>query len=174
MVLNRGYDLCAAREKFKEPEQDFFTSPVTNLQSFGYLQKTDDTEAGGRFIRDFGLPGQQPSASGTAPEGLHGPIAFRNRVYIAYGTGAKGVLQIVDRDKLLKGSPQAADPFAPTVENLLYPQVGRLDMSPDWGGHTSFPVLGLPVPGWAKNHSKTVSVLSTPSGRIRFELMLSW
>ncbi|MDB5443280.1 MAG: hypothetical protein JWP73_1656 [Phenylobacterium sp.] len=44
----------AAREKFKEPEQDFFTSPVPNLQSFGYLQRTDDTEAGGRFIRDFG------------------------------------------------------------------------------------------------------------------------
>jgi hypothetical protein len=109
-----------------------------------------------RFMRDFGLPGQQPGASGTAPEGLHGPIAFRNRVYIAYGTGAKGVLQIVDRDKLLKGNLQAADPFAPTVENLLYPQVGRLDMSPDWGGHTSFPVLGLPVPGWAGNSAGRV------------------
>jgi hypothetical protein len=104
-----------------------------------------------RFIRDFGLPGQQPGASGAAPEGLHGPIAFRNRVYIAYGTGARGVLQIVDRDKLVKGDPQAADPFAPTVENLLYPQVGRLDLSPDWGGHTAFPVLGIRVPEWAAN-----------------------
>ncbi len=104
-----------------------------------------------RFIRDFGLPGQQPGASGSAPEGLHGPIAFRNRVYIAYGTGTKGVLQIVDRDKLMKGNPQAAEPFAPTVENLLYPQIGRLDMAPDWGGHTSFPVLGLTVPDWAGN-----------------------
>jgi hypothetical protein len=104
-----------------------------------------------RFIRDFGLPGQQPGASGAAPEGLHGPIAYGNRVYIAYGTGARGVLQIVDRDKLVKGDPQAADPFAPTVENLLYPQVGRLDMSPDWGGHTAFPVLGLRVPDWAAN-----------------------
>jgi hypothetical protein len=109
-----------------------------------------------RFIRDFGLPGQQPGASGAAPEGLHGPIAFRNRVYIAYGTGAKGVLQIVDRDKLLKGNPQVADPFAPTVDNLLYPQVGRLDMSPDWGGHTSFPVLGITVPGWAGNSAGRV------------------
>ena len=104
-----------------------------------------------RFIRDFGLPGQQPGASGAAPEGLHGPIAFRNRVYIAYGTGARGVLQIVDRDKLVKGDPPAADPFAPTVENLLYPQVGRLDLSPDWGGHTAFPVLGIRVPEWAAN-----------------------
>ena len=104
-----------------------------------------------RFIRDFGLPGQQPGASGTAPEGVHGPIVFRDRVYFAYGTSARGVLQIVDRDKLLKGNPQSSDPFAPTVENLLYPQIGRLDMSPDWGGHTSFPVLGISVPDFAPN-----------------------
>ena len=104
-----------------------------------------------RFIRDFGLPGQQPGATGTAPEGVHGPIAYRGRVYFAYGTGARGILQIVDREKLLSGNSQVADRFAPTVENLLYPQVGRLDMSPDWGGHTSFPMLGLPVPDWARN-----------------------
>ncbi len=104
-----------------------------------------------RFIRDFGLPGQEPGSSGPAPEGVHGPIAFRNRVYFAYGTGAKGILQIVDRDKLLKGNPQSSNPFAATVENLLYPQVGRLDMPPDWGGHTSFPVLGIPVAEFASN-----------------------
>jgi len=102
-----------------------------------------------RFIRDFGLPGQEPGSTGTAPEGVHGPIALRNRVYFAYGTGAKGVLQIVDRDKLLAGDPQAADRFAPTPANLLYPQIGRLDMSPAWGGHTSFPILGITVPHWA-------------------------
>jgi hypothetical protein len=101
------------------------------------------------FIRDFGLPGQEPGSTGTAPEGVHGPIALRNRVYFAYGTGAKGVMQIVDRDKLLAGDPQAADRFAPTVANLLYPQIGRLDMSPAWGGHTSFPIMGVAVPHWA-------------------------
>ena len=104
-----------------------------------------------RFIRDFGLPGQQPGSTGTPPEGVHGPIAFRDRVYFAYGTGSKGVLQIVDRGKLLTGNPAAADRFAPTVDNLLYPQIGRLDMTPDWGGHTAFPVLGLPVPDWSGN-----------------------
>jgi hypothetical protein len=102
-----------------------------------------------RFIRDFGLPGQEPGSTGTAPEGVHGPIAFRNRVYFAYGTGAKGVLQIVDREKLLAGNPQVADRFAPTAENLLYPQIGRLDMSPAWGGHTAFPILGVSVPHWS-------------------------
>lgn len=104
-----------------------------------------------RFIRDFGLPGQEPGSSGRAPEGVHGPISFGNRVYFAYGTGADGVLQIVDREKLLRGNPRVPDPFAPTVENLLYPQVGRLDMPPEWGGHTSFPVLGIPVPDFAPN-----------------------
>jgi hypothetical protein len=102
-----------------------------------------------RFIRDFGLPGQEPGSTGTVPEGVHGPIALRNRVYFAYGTGAKGVLQIVDREKLLAGNPQAADRFAPTPDNLLYPQIGRLDMSPAWGGHTAFPILGISVPHWA-------------------------
>lgn len=99
-----------------------------------------------RFIRDFGLPGQEPGATDTPPPGLHGPIAYRNRVYFAYGTSGDGILQIVDRDKLLRGNPAARDRFAPQRENLLYPQIGRLDLAPAWGGHTSFPVLGISVP----------------------------
>jgi hypothetical protein len=66
-------------------------------------------------------------------------------VYFAYGTGADGVLQIVDRDRLLNGDPSSADRFAPTPETLRFPQIGRLDMPPDWGGHTSYPVLGVPI-----------------------------
>jgi hypothetical protein len=105
-----------------------------------------------RFVRDFGLPGQEPGSTGEpVPEGVHGPIAYRDRVYFAYGTSKAGVLQIVDRDKLLRGNPAAASPLAPTAENLRYPQIGRLDMSPAWGGHTSFPVLGVPIADWAVN-----------------------
>jgi hypothetical protein len=121
-----------------------------------------------RFIRDFGLPGQEPGATGPAPAGLHGPIAYRNRVYFAYGTGSQGVLQIVDREKLLAGDPQARERFAPTVENLLYPQVGRLDMPPEWGGHTSFPVLGVRVPHWTPGvpgHTRDFVVLVSESLR---------
>jgi len=93
-----------------------------------------------RFIRDFGLPGQEPgSRAEPVPPGLHGPIARGSRVYLAYGTSANGVLQIVDRDKLLRGNPNAPDPFLPTRENLLFPQVGRLDMSPNWGGPYQLP-----------------------------------
>jgi hypothetical protein len=123
-----------------------------------------------RFIRDFGLVGQEPGSTGKAPEGVHGPIALRNRVYFAYGTGADGVLQIVDRDKLLRGNPASPSPLAPTPENLLYPQVGRLDMSPHWGGHTSFPVLGIPVADWAANSAgRTRDVVVLVSESLRNE-----
>jgi hypothetical protein len=98
------------------------------------------------FIRNFGLPGQQPGATGTAPQELHGPISTGpagNRVYFGYGTNKNGIVQIVDRKKLLEG------PREPTDANLLYPQVGRLDMSPLTGAHTVFPLLGVEVPDFA-------------------------
>ena len=99
-------------------------------------------------IRDFGLPGQQPGAGGPVPTRLHGAISTGpkgNRVYFAYGTNEGGVLQIVDREKLLTG------PKEPTEENLLAPQVGRLDMSPLTGAHTTFPVLQMPIAEFAKD-----------------------
>jgi hypothetical protein len=102
------------------------------------------------FIRDFGLPGQQPGATGPVPSDMHGPISTGprgNRVYFAYGPGANGILQIVDRGALLNG------PAEPTEENLLYPQLARLDLPPDSGAHTAFPVLGLEVREFAKNQS---------------------
>jgi hypothetical protein len=105
-----------------------------------------------RFLRDFGLPGQEPGSSGErVPPGVHGPIAFGKRVYFPYGTSADGTLQIVDRDRLLTGDPSVANPLAPTPENLLYPQLGRLDMAPNWGAHTAFPLLGVDVPDFTPN-----------------------
>ena len=94
------------------------------------------------FIRNFGLPGQEPGATGAVPTGLHGPISTGragNRVYFGHGTSTGGILQIVDREKLLKG------PAAPTSANLLQPQVGRFDLDPDYGAHTAFPVTGMDV-----------------------------
>jgi hypothetical protein len=94
-----------------------------------------------RFIRDFGLAGQQPGARGPVPTGLHGPISTGpkgNRVYFGYGTNAGGILQVVDREKLLNGARE------PTEANLLAPQVGRLDLDPAYGAHTTFPLTGMP------------------------------
>jgi hypothetical protein len=99
------------------------------------------------FIRDFGLAGQEPGSTGPIPvaHGVHGPIAYRNRVYFAHGTSGEGMLQIVDRQKLLTG------PKEPTPANLNAPEISRLHMSPNWGGHTAFPVLGMPIADWALN-----------------------
>ncbi|MGZ5661706.1 MAG: LVIVD repeat-containing protein, partial [Usitatibacter sp.] len=101
-----------------------------------------------RFIRNFGLPGQQPGSKGEPPMELHGPISTGpkgNRVYFGYGTNKSGVLQIVDREKLLNG------PAEPTDANLRYPEVGRLEMPPTNGAHTTFPVLGVDVAEFAKD-----------------------
>jgi hypothetical protein len=99
-------------------------------------------------IREFGLPGQQPASTGAIPADLHGPVSTGpqgNRVYFGYGTNKGGVLQIVDRDKLLTG------PKEPTPENLRAPVVGELTMLPWNGAHTTFPMLKMPVAEFAKD-----------------------
>ena len=55
------------------------------------------------------------AATGPTPVDLHGMISLpkQNRVYFGYGTNKGGVMQIVDREKLLNG------PKEPTAENLL-------------------------------------------------------
>jgi hypothetical protein len=102
------------------------------------------------YIRDFGLLGQQPNA--TSHEGvmegiaIHGMISAgtaKNRVYAAYGTGANGVIQILDRKKLLTAFE---NPTKPTTEEMLAPQLGFLTMSPDQGAHTTFPIFAEPIP----------------------------
>jgi len=103
------------------------------------------------FVRFFGLPGQQPGSTGPVPTEVHGMISVpeANRVYFGYGTVANGITQIVDRDKLLKG------PKEPTDANLLYPQVTRIDLPPDVGGHTAYPLLGIELPEFAKQKPRT-------------------
>jgi hypothetical protein len=124
------------------------------------------------YVRDFGLVGQEPSADvktaqsctaapgpncyeGTKnpPGGVHGPISMGsavNRLYLPYSVGKDGVIQIADRQKLLNGckvataSPHCAE--SPTQADLLYPQVGVIAMNSENGGHSSMPVLGVPVP----------------------------
>jgi len=99
-------------------------------------------------IRDFGLPGQEPGSSGAVPTDLHGPISTGpagNRVYFGYGTNKGGILQIVDRDKLLKG------PAEPTADNLRAPEITRFLLSPWTGAHTTFPMPKMPVAEFARD-----------------------
>src|SRR2546421_1584600 len=77
------------------------------------------------FIRAFGLPDQLKEAKGYQPGQIHGPFSAwpeRQRVYFGYGTDARGVAQIVDRERLLGGQP------APTADNLVAPQIARIDL----------------------------------------------
>jgi hypothetical protein len=101
-------------------------------------------------IRDYGLVGQQPSASGTVPTELHGMISTGprgNRVYFGYGTNKGGVLQIVDRERLLTGPPE------PTPDNLRYPVIGQLDMLPLNGAHSTIPLGKMKIAEFARDLS---------------------
>jgi hypothetical protein len=119
------------------------------------------------YLRTHGLPGGQPSGTGPVPPSLHGPISAHehpnaagtlararptepddvigNRIYLAWGVGDDGVLQVLDRKKTLPFpyGTWSGDPDNPTNEQLESAQASILYMSPDQGGHTSFPVFGM-------------------------------
>lgn len=109
------------------------------------------------YIRDFGFVGQQPNVGSTVeglvtpPTGIHGPIsagAEKNRVYMPYGVGGNGVVEIVDREKLLKGctlpTTSANCAISPTEAEMLAPQISffTLPGATLQGGHSSFPIYG--------------------------------
>jgi len=118
------------------------------------------------YIRDIGLVGQNPGSSvTTATGGVHGPIAvirnpatgeLINRVYVPYGTSSNGVLQILDRAKILPnrntsaglplgGTWDGSRPVAPTDADLDALVVGSMDMTPTEGGHSACPVYNIPL-----------------------------
>src|SRR5205814_3274064 len=118
------------------------------------------------YIRTYGLVGSQPAGTGGVPNSLHGPIStfehpqfgkplvrgagpddvVGNRIYLAWGVGDDGALQIVDRKKLLPhayGGTWVGDPDRPTQDDLESAQTSLLWMSPDQGGHTSLPIFNM-------------------------------
>ena len=108
------------------------------------------------YVRDFGFPGQQPGGTTTQglvspPTGIHGPISAgpqKNRVYMPYGVGADGVVEIVDREKLLKGCtlPTASANCAtsPTEAEMLAPEISYFTIPGGilQGGHSAMPIYG--------------------------------
>ena len=117
------------------------------------------------FVRNYGLSGQEPGSSGAVPTGVHGMIStgpppgirgISDRIYAGHGTGSDGIMQVVDRRKLLDPTLCSTPPSAnyrkrPTAADLLCPQIGRMDTSPTMGAHTTFPVLQQPVPEFGRN-----------------------
>ncbi len=121
------------------------------------------------FIRNYGMPGQQPGSDiEPVPTDLHGPIVQGNRVYFGYGSSRDGIIQIVDRDKLLNGSAE------PTTVNLEAPEIGRYYLAPNYGAHTVFPVLGLAVADYSQNTEGSVrDFLIVPSESTRNQCLES-
>src|SRR5215469_10925788 len=123
------------------------------------------------FLRDWARDGQQPGGTipphFTAVPSIHGPIstgpaggsielagATAERVYFAYGTGSNGDMQITDRTKLLP-PPFGLGVKCGSISSTLTPPactdfhtavLGDLEMNPDNGAHTSFPLGKLVVP----------------------------
>lgn len=102
------------------------------------------------FIRDWGLVGQEPGSTGSTPPSVHMHIIYTDptygtRMYAGYGT-SNGACQVVDVAKMI-------DPahLAPTAENILYAQIGYLKLSDEYGCHSFFPVLQMPMPDFASN-----------------------
>jgi hypothetical protein len=101
------------------------------------LSSPDDPD----FIRNFGMVGSQPGATEppTRDPGIHEPTRLGDRVYLAYGTSGEGALQILDRTALVT-------PAEDTEEDLLAPQISRLDMPDYWGGHTAWAMHDVVLP----------------------------
>jgi hypothetical protein len=125
------------------------------------------------YIRDIGLVGQNPGSSVTpaSTSGVHGPyIALTNpltsevinRAYMPYGTSDHGVLQIVDRNKVLPqnyktvagqtigtstgwvpATPDSA--VAPTDKEMTDIVIGSMLMTPTEGAHSACPVYNIPL-----------------------------
>jgi hypothetical protein len=100
-------------------------------------------------IRDFGLVGQEPGSTGSVPTDLHGMISLgmkANRVVFAYGTNRGGIVQIVDREKLLTG------PKEPTPANLRAPVIAQLEM-PLNGAHSAIPLGKMKIAEFARDRA---------------------
>jgi hypothetical protein len=118
-----------------------------------------------KYIMDFGFPGQNPGSTfvmpgtetttKTVPPGVHGPIvvsSFKgqpiNRIYMPYGVGSDGIIQIADLTKVLPppyGTGVYVDPARPTDAELLQGQIGVLYMPGVEGGHSAMPIYGIPL-----------------------------
>jgi hypothetical protein len=147
------------------------------------------------FLRDWALDGQQPGGvippNFNAIPSIHGPIstgpssthvlpgnspnpiagtgATLDRVYFAYGTGSNGVMQVVDRTKLLPppwgtgvtcGSAASSTLPAPScaspTTSYTTAEIGRWVMNPINGAHTSYPIGKIAIPDFEPNAVGTV------------------
>jgi hypothetical protein len=121
-----------------------------------------------KHIRDFGLVGYEPNSTEPSPEpqvaGLHQPFVVGNRLYLGYNSGEEGVLQIVDRERFMRG------PSEPTAANLLAPQIARNDLPSYWGVHTAKPIYDFEIADYADNseaRTRDLLLVTSEAGTFR-------
>jgi hypothetical protein len=118
-----------------------------------------------KYIMDFGYPGQNPGStfvmpgtettSRTVPPGVHGPIVVStlngkaiNRLYMPYGVGSDGIIQIDDLTKVLPppyGTGLYYNVRSPSDAELLQGQIGVVYMPGAEGGHSAMPLYDIPL-----------------------------
>lgn len=93
-------------------------------------------------IRDFALDGMKTGGDMDLEDvpGVHQATVHSNRIYLAYGPYAHGIVQILDVDKFLRGVPSLDRPFATSDEDLLAPEISRWRMTKNEGAHTAKPL----------------------------------
>ena len=163
------------------------------------------------FIRQYGIPGGQPSADVATQqtctnspgqscyEGVRNPpggihqcyststgvmtaTGMKSIVICSVGPGSNGIIQILDRTKLLNGctsnpdaSAHCADPpttnLGPSQGDLLYPQIGYIAQPPYIGSHNSTPIFNMPIPQAQTNF--TTSPLSETLGPQSWDVLVN-
>jgi hypothetical protein len=140
------------------------------LQAFDLSDPTQP-----KYIRDFGLVGYEPSATGPYPEpqvaGLHQPFVVGNRMYLGYNSGEEGVLQILDTQKFLGDGDPRTEPWSPpTPARLLEPQIARVDLPSYWGVHTAKPIYDFAIADYGDNseaRTRDLLLVASEAGTFR-------
>jgi len=106
-----------------------------------------------------------PRASQSLARGATSTDVIGNRIYAAWGVGGDGIITIIDRRKLLPaayggtwvpgpgataGTNNADNPLQSDLYGPTSPTVGYYTMSPDQGGHSSWPIFGVQPAGFAQ------------------------
>jgi hypothetical protein len=134
------------------------SSPNQHLKIFDL-----SNPASPKYIMDFGFPGQNPGSTfvipgtenttRTVPPGVHGPVVVttlhgvvHNRLYMPYGVGSDGIVEIVDLTKMLPapyGMGKYVNPARPTDAELRQGEIGEIYMPGVDGGHSTVPFYGI-------------------------------
>ena len=117
-------------------------------------------QPGGNFFEGVSNPPAAVHQCYSTSTGVVGAGGIKRSVVIcSIGVGASGVMQIVDRTKLLNGCNPADNPAAsancadtptesagPSQADLLYAQIGYIASPPYIGMHGDLPIFNVPIP----------------------------